>query len=368
MNHEADVNHHHAERAPSKRQERRSQEVWDHNLEEEIKRMRDVAENYQHVAMDTQFPGIVARPTGPFSDYSDYNYQTLKCNVDLTRVIQIGMTFSDAKGNRPKGISTWRFNFGFNAGRDLFAQDSIDGLRHTRGLDLGKHHSQGIDTHQFGELLMSSGLVLNEDVRWITYCGSNGFTERPPEDGGPGRPGEPPWVTFCGMYDFGHLLQLLTSQTLPDEVHGFNESLDLFFPSRCDVAKHLHRLPQLNGDRESKRSFFRNAHHILEAFFRLPDSIRRTAFDKVEEPAVVPSNNHRNHRRHRDREERHKERRERELGTSSNAVPANGTGSRRTPSPPLTVGNAQVVSGDRARDAVPRNGTASAEQPPSWAK
>ena len=37
------------------------------------------------------------------------------------------------------------------------------------------------------------------------------------QDGGPGRPGEPPWVTFCGMYDFGHMLQLLTSQPLPDE-------------------------------------------------------------------------------------------------------------------------------------------------------
>jgi len=309
MNHEADLSHHHAERAPSKRQERRSQEVWAHNLEEEISRMRDVAETYQHVAMDTQFPGIVARPTGPFSDYSDYNYQTLKCNVDLTRVIQIGMTFSDAKGNRPKGISTWRFNFGFNVGRDLFAQESIDGLRHTRGLDLGKHHTQGIRAHDFGELLTGSGLVLNEEIRWITYCGTNGFTERPPEDGGPGRPGEPPWVTFCGMYDFGHLLQLLTSQTLPDEVSGFYETLDLFFPSRCDVAKHLHRLPQLSGDANDsrKRSFFRNAHHILEAFFRLPDSIRRTAFDRVEEPAVVASGHQRGHGRHRERDEaRHK--------------------------------------------------------------
>mmetsp|Transcript_13919 Transcript_13919/g.37860 ORF Transcript_13919/g.37860 Transcript_13919/m.37860 type:complete len:121 (+) Transcript_13919:1-363(+) len=102
------------------------------------------------------------------------------------------------------------------------------------------------------------------------------------------------------------MLQLLTSQPLPDEVSGFNESLDLFFPSRCDVAKHLHRLPQLNGDGPDsrKRSFFRNAHHILEAFFRLPDSVRRTAFDKEEEPLVpVPSSNHRSHRRHRDRDD-----------------------------------------------------------------
>merc|ERR1740120_682737 len=182
MNQEGDANHHHAERAPSKRQERRSQEVWRGNLEEEVNRMRDIAETFQHVAMDTQFPGIVARPTGPFTHYAEYNYQTLKCNVDLTRVIQIGMSFSDAKGNRPKGISTWRFNFGFNAGRDVFAQESIDGLRTTRGLDLSKHQSQGIDPQVFGELLMSSGLVLNDEVRWITYCGSNSFAEAPSQE------------------------------------------------------------------------------------------------------------------------------------------------------------------------------------------
>lgn len=266
--------------APSKRQERRSQEVWAHNLEEEICKMRDVAETYHHVAMDTQFPGIVAWPQGPFSDYTEFNYQTLKCNVDLTKVIQIGMTFSDAKGNRPKGISTWRFNFCFNASQDLFAQESIDGLRHTRGLDLVKHQSHGIVTERFGELLMGSGLVLNEDVRWITYCGADGLAERPPKKGRSDG-GEPPWVTFCGMYDFGFLLRLLTSQTLPDEINGFYESLDIFFPSRCDIGKHLHRLPQQipgdPNDMRKQRSFFRNAHHLLEAFFRLPDSIRRTA-------------------------------------------------------------------------------------------
>jgi len=295
MNHEADATHH--PRAPSKRQERRSQEVWTYNLEDEISRMADVAEMYQHVSMDTQFPGILARPCGPFSDYTEYNYQTLKWNVELTKVIQIGFTFSDSRGNRPKGISTWRFNFAFDCGPhgDLYSQDSIDGLRHTRGLDLGRHSTQGIDPDQFGELLTGSGLVLNEDIRWVTFCGSSGFKEKLPEDGGPGRPGEPPWLTFFGMYDFGHLMQLLTAQQLPDEVSSFHEYLDLFFPSRCDVATHLHRLPQLNGDPGDarKRAFFRNAHHILEAFFRLPDAVRRTAFDPEEEPVVVPEKNER---------------------------------------------------------------------------
>lgn len=277
--------------------------VWAHNLEQEIERIRDIAETYQHVAMDAQFPGIVARPTGPFSDYADYNYQMLKCNVDLTRVLQIGMTFSDDMGNRPEGGSTWRFNFGFNECRDLIAQDSPE----ARGLDLSKHQTQGIDPQVFAELLMSSGLVLNEDVRWITFSGASGFAQRPPESQGPGRPGEPPWVTFSGVYDFGHLLQLLTSQPLPNEVLGFQESLDLFFPSRCDVSKHVHRLPQLNGHDSQKRAPWRNANHLLEAFFHLPDSVRRTAFDK-QEPITVVEEPPRHQRKQcaQDEERRHK--------------------------------------------------------------
>lgn len=247
-------------------------------------RMSDVAEVYQYVAMDTQFPGIVARPMGPFSDYVEYNYQMLKCNIDLTRVIQIGLTFCDAKGNRPKGISTWRFNFAFDTTKDVFAQESIDGLRQSRGLDLEKHSSQGIDILKFGELLTSSGLVLNDDMRWITYGSVEGF-EQKPEEAGPGRPGEPAWAALCGLYDFGHLLQLLMSQNLPDEVSGFQELLDIYFPSRCDIARHVHRLPALGDGAERRRPFFKNAHHLLEAFFRLPDSVRRSGFDP-EEPSV----------------------------------------------------------------------------------
>jgi len=291
--------------APSKRQERKSQEVWDSNFEEEIIRMRDVAEQFQHVSMDTQFPGLVARPTGPFCDYEEFNYMTLKCNVDLTRVIQVGLTFSDAKGNRPKGISTWRFNFEFNAQKDVFSQDSIDGLRQNRGLDLGKHHGQGIDTAKFGELLMGSGLVLNEEIRWLTFCGASSFQERLPDE-------EAEWVAFSGMYDFGHLLRLLTALPLPDEVNGFYELLDLFFPCRCDIAMHWHRLQPVNGDSmmDTRRRglSFRNAHHVLEAFFRLPDAIRRTAFDRVERPEKPADANQQKQKRPDREEDRHKER------------------------------------------------------------
>lgn len=35
--------------------------------------------------MDTEFPGVVARPVGDVGS-QDYQYKTLKCNVDLLKV------------------------------------------------------------------------------------------------------------------------------------------------------------------------------------------------------------------------------------------------------------------------------------------
>jgi len=83
---------------------------------------------HPYVAMDTEFPGVVARPYGTFRSHTDYQYQTLKCNVDLLRIIQLGLTFSDENGNLHERC-TWQFHFTFNLESDIFAQDSIDLLR-----------------------------------------------------------------------------------------------------------------------------------------------------------------------------------------------------------------------------------------------
>lgn len=42
--------------------------------------------------------------------------------------------------------------------RDMYAQDSIDFLRHS-GIDFETHQDYGIDIHEFGELIISSGEI-----------------------------------------------------------------------------------------------------------------------------------------------------------------------------------------------------------------
>nr|WGT80120.1 CAF1 family ribonuclease [Chimonanthus praecox] len=190
-------------------------EVWNDNLESEIALIREIVDDYPYVAMDTEFPGTVLRPVGNFKTTSDYNYQTLKANVDLLKLIQIGLTFSDADGNLPTcgtdQYCIWQFNFReFDVSSDVYAHDSIELLRQS-GIDFEKNNLCGIDSLRFGELLMSSGIVLNEAVQW---------------------------VTFHSGYDFGYLLKLLTCQNLPDTQVGFFHLINLYFPTIYDI-KHL---------------------------------------------------------------------------------------------------------------------------------
>lgn len=51
---------------------------------------------------------------------------------------------------------------------DMYAQDSIDLLTKS-GIDFQKHKDYGIDVEHFGELLISSGFVLLDDVKWISF-------------------------------------------------------------------------------------------------------------------------------------------------------------------------------------------------------
>lgn len=50
---------------------------------------------------------------GTFKNKADYHYQTLRCNVDMLKIIQLGITVADEDGNMPD-VCTWQFNFKFS--------------------------------------------------------------------------------------------------------------------------------------------------------------------------------------------------------------------------------------------------------------
>ncbi|KAG2222761.1 hypothetical protein INT45_013125 [Circinella minor] len=194
-------------------------EVWAENLEEEMGYLRDLVEEYPYLAMDTEFPGVVARPIGTFKTSSDYHYQTLRCNVDLLKIIQLGVTFADEHGNLPRNVCTWQFNFKFNLSDDMYAQDSIELLTKS-GIDFKKHEEYGIDVEHFGELLISSGFVLLDDVKWIS---------------------------FHSGYDFGYLLKLLTCSAMPADETEFFDILRIYFPCIYDIKYLMRSCKNLKG-------------------------------------------------------------------------------------------------------------------------
>ncbi|DAA79287.1 TPA_exp: Uncharacterized protein A8136_0060 [Trichophyton benhamiae CBS 112371] len=217
----------------------RIRDVWKHNLAQEMAMLRSLVEKYPYISMDTEFPGIVARPMGTFTTKADYHYQTLRCNVDLLKMIQLGITLFSEDGEVPpvtathansegyNGVlvpapCTWQFNFKFSLENDMYAQESTSMLAKA-GIDFSLHEKNGIDPLDFGALLMSSGLVLLDDVHWIS---------------------------FHSGYDFGYLMKIMLCKPLPDDEKDFHKLLNIFFPSLFDIKylmKHAGRNQTANG-------------------------------------------------------------------------------------------------------------------------
>ena len=57
--------------------------MWAHNLEDEFKEICRIVADFNYVAMDTEFPGVVARPIGEFKSTSDYQYQVSHSLTDI---------------------------------------------------------------------------------------------------------------------------------------------------------------------------------------------------------------------------------------------------------------------------------------------
>ena len=168
-------------------------DVYQDNFIKEIKRIGKYLKQYPYIGMDTEFPGIVYPCT---STNSDFYYQYIKTNVDKLKLIQLGITLTNAKGEKPPNTTTWQFNLKFIS------------LLYNCGINFNKLKKEGISHRLFAEYLTISGMVLNENIVWISF---NGFS------------------------DFAYLLRLLTGDILPDNTNEFLELLKIYFPNAYDI-------------------------------------------------------------------------------------------------------------------------------------
>ena len=156
--------------------------------------------------MDTEFPGVVAKPIGTFRNQSSFAYQQLRYNVDMLSLIQLGISLSDENGKRPEPTHTWQFNFNFNLENDMYSQESIDLLIQAK-INFKFHAKKGIEIKEFGCLLMTSGLVMSDSIVWIS---------------------------FHSAYDFAYLIKILSGNQMPDKEDDFYKFMNILFPTFYD--------------------------------------------------------------------------------------------------------------------------------------
>jgi CCR4-NOT transcription complex subunit 7/8 len=130
---------------------------------------------------------------------------------------------------------TWQFNFQFSLNTDMYAQESTTMLTKA-GIDFSLHEKNGIDPHEFGALLISSGLVLDPDVHWIS---------------------------FHSGYDFGYLMKIMLAKELPDDESEFHKLLMIFFPSLYDI-KFLLKHAGRNGTVNNNQPLTSEAQSVLQ--------------------------------------------------------------------------------------------------------
>ena len=169
-------------------------------------------------------------------------------------MIQLGVTLFAPDGSLPPATSTasanaqsnymaammpapytWQFNFRFSLTSDMYAQESTSMLSKA-GIDFALHEKNGIDPQEFGALLISSGLVLDQDVHWIS---------------------------FHSGYDFGYLMKIMLCTPLPDDEAEFHKLLMIFFPSLYDI-KFLLKHAGRNGTVNNSQPLTPDAQNIIQ--------------------------------------------------------------------------------------------------------
>lgn len=213
-------------------------DVWDDNFEEEFSTIMHLAEKYKVIGMDTEFPGIVYRlnenDLGSLANINEIEYKTIKINTDKLKVIQVGLSFANEDGYLPHHVNTWQFNFKFDLDKDEYASDAIDLLTNS-GIKFEEHAKRGVNPKRFAEYLIASGLLFNEEVKWIS---------------------------FHGGFDFAYLIKMLNGQNLPDDESSFYNLLSIYFPAFYDVKYMVREVDTLKGGGLNKIAYDLNVRRV----------------------------------------------------------------------------------------------------------
>ena len=193
-------------------------EVYQENFIQEIKNLSQLLEDYNYIGMDTEFPGTVFSIKNMCDDFY---YRSLKTNVDNLKLIQLGITIMNEKGEYPKNYPyhTWQFNLEFDKNNEKYHPSSLNLLKQS-GIDFEKLKTRGINQQIFAQYFMISNLVLNPDIKWISFQGS---------------------------YDFGYLLKLLLGRDLPEKEEEFIDLLDLYFLNYYDIRMFVKGYQNMQG-------------------------------------------------------------------------------------------------------------------------
>jgi len=190
-------------------------EVWADNVDREFTLIRAAIEHFPYVSMDTEFPGVIHRPGNakhPAAMTPAERYALIKANVDALHLIQVGLTLA-ASPTAPPALA-FQINLReFDPRLPRHAPDSV-ALLAASGLDLAAHRARGVSARALAALLMSSGLVCNPDVAW---------------------------VTFHSAYDFAYLVKLLMGRKLPRSLPDFLNLVRVYFGPEVYDVKHMMR-------------------------------------------------------------------------------------------------------------------------------
>lgn len=215
---------------PSPPEQKLIKNVWKYNAEKEMTRISNlIGEGYNYVAMDTEFPGIVYNYVID-NKTPEMGYRILKMNVDNLKLIQVGVSLAKDNGQKPELCDTWQFNLNFDVTKDKSHPESINLLKEA-GIDFEELAEHGIDPMMFSDLLMSSGLVINPDVFWIT---------------------------FHGAYDFSYLLKVLINDVLPQTSEQFMNYLKHIFPNVYDIKTMINEIDHWKNYSLSKLGYEMN--------------------------------------------------------------------------------------------------------------